>query len=106
MDELPRSARDENFAAWVSRTMSRPARSLGGLTVELGFAGPVNLGDIATGRLKNVIDCLYPLIGGRPGAPNDSRVTVIEATRMHREVAAGVRVRVTEGPNLASLSGL
>jgi len=99
MDELPRSARDENFAAWVSRTMSRPARSLGELTVELGFAGPVNLGDIATGRLKNVIDCLYPLIGGRPGAPNDSRITVIEATRMHREVAAGVRVRVTEGPN-------
>jgi hypothetical protein len=96
---MPRSARDETLAAWVSRTMSRPARSAGGLTIVLGFAGPVNLGDIATGRLKNVMDCLYPLIGGRQGAPNDSRITCIEATRMESGVAAGVRVRVIEGPN-------
>jgi hypothetical protein len=99
VDEMPRSARDETLAAWVSRTMSRPARSAGGLTIVLGFAGPVNLGDIATGRLKNVMDCLYPLIGGRQGAPNDSRITSIEATRMESGVAAGVRVRVIEGPN-------
>jgi hypothetical protein len=72
---------------------------MGRLTIELEFAGPVNLGDIAAGRPKNVIDCLYPVIGGRPGAPDDSRVTAIEATRMHREGAAGVRVRVIEGPN-------
>ena len=70
-DELPRSARDETFAAWVTGTMLRPARPSGAIAVDLEFAGPVNLGDIATGRLKNVIDCLYPVIGGRPGAPDD-----------------------------------
>lgn len=95
-DQLPRNARDQSFAAWVTRTMSRPARPSGAIAVRLEFAGPINLGDIATGRLKNVIDCLYPVIGGAPGAPNDARITLIEATRMVVEVAAGVRVRVTE----------
>lgn len=102
-DQLPRSARDASFAAWVARTMSRPARPSGGIAVELGFAGAVNLGDIATGRLKNVIDCLYPVIGGRPGAPNNARITAIEATRMHPDVAVGVRVRVIESPESPTL---
>lgn len=93
---MPRSARDEIFAGWVARTMTRPASPFGSLAVELSFAGPVNLGDISTGRLKNVIDCLYPVIGGRPGAPSDARVRVLEATRMQADVESGVRVRVAE----------
>jgi hypothetical protein len=76
--------------------MTRPARPSGAIAVDLEFAGPVNLGDIATGRLKNVIDCLYPVIGGRPGAPNDARITLIEATRRVIQVTAGVHIRVTE----------
>jgi hypothetical protein len=71
---LPRGARDEAFATWVEATMVRAADPEAVLAVDLGFSGPVNLGGIATGRLKNVIDCLYPVLGGRPGAPNDARI--------------------------------
>ena len=93
---LPISARDDVFAGWVSDVMARAARPSAILGVELGFGGPVNLGDVATGRIKNVIDCLYPVIGGRPGAPDDSRIAALEATRMDPKVSAGVRVRVAE----------
>ena len=45
------------------------------LAIQLAFADPrVNLGDIATGRVKTVLDCLCPLLGGEPGDPCDYRV--------------------------------
>lgn len=91
---LPMSARDDGFAAWAAKTMTRPASPSAAVGVELRFAGPINLGDIATGRLKNVIDCLYPVLGGRKGAPNDARITALEATRMAAGVESGVHVRV------------
>ena len=93
---LPLSARDAGFADWVAQAMIRAASPSAVLGVELRFAGPVNLGDIATGRLKNVIDCLHPVLGGRPGAPDDARIVVLEAARMDPEVKGTVRVRVVE----------
>jgi hypothetical protein len=95
---LPRGARDDAFAMWVEKAMVRAADPDADLAVELRFSGPVNLGDIATGRLKNVIDCLYPVLGGRPGAPNDARIALLEATRMDPDVDGVVRVRVVERP--------
>jgi hypothetical protein len=93
---LPVSARDDKFAGWVRETMLRPGSSSGLFGVELRFTGPVNLGDIATGRLKNVIDCHYPVLGGRPGAPNDAQVAMLEATRMATHLRGAVHIRVTE----------
>jgi hypothetical protein len=93
---LPLNARDEAFAAWVEGAMVRPADPRAVVAVELRFSGPVNLGDIATGRLKNVIDCLYPVLGGRPGAPNDARIVVLEAARVDADVDGVVHVRVVE----------
>ena len=93
---LPMSARDAEFADWVTQAMVRAASPSAVLGVELRFAGPVNLGDIATGRLKNVIDCLHPVLGGRPGAPNDARIVALEAARMDTEVSGSVRLRVVE----------
>jgi hypothetical protein len=93
---LPLSARDEGFAAWIESGMVRPAEPWTVVAVEVRFSGPVNLGDVATGRIKNVIDCLYPVLGGRLGAPNDARVAVLEATRMDSDIDGAVRVRVVE----------
>ena len=93
---LPVSARDEAFAGWVAGAMVRPAAPGLLVAVELRFSGAVNLGDIATGRVKNVIDCLYRVLGGSPGAPNDSRIEVLEATRMDGGVPGSVRVQVVE----------
>ena len=95
-DPLPRSARDEPFARWVAERMTLAASLSADVGVELRFPGPINLGDVATGRIKNIIDCLYPVLGGFPGAPNDSRVTVLEATKMDTQVSGTVHVRVVE----------
>jgi hypothetical protein len=91
---LPRSARDEDFTGWVAERMTGPARPADAVGVEVRFAGPVNLGDIATGRLKNVIDCLHPVIGGTGRAPLDDRIRTLEVWRSDPEVSGTVRVRV------------
>ena len=93
---LPQSARDEAFASWVAKGMVRPAGPTGDLGVEIRFQGLVNLGDIATGRLKNVIDCLHPVIGGSARAPFDDRITSLEVWRSDARVSGTVRVRVVD----------
>jgi hypothetical protein len=93
---LPRSARDEAYASWVTQGMTRPADPTGALGVEIRVAGTVNLGDIATGRLKNVIDCLHPVIGGFAGAPSDDRITRLEVWRSDEAVSGTLRVRVVD----------
>lgn len=76
---LPRNARDPAVATWVRASMLGAAGPGTRLGVRLSFEAPTNLGDIATGRVKNVIDCLYPILGGSSGAPQDSRIVSIEA---------------------------
>jgi hypothetical protein len=62
------------------------------LELQLLFGGrSVNIGDICTGRVKNVIDCLYPLIGGTPGRPHDHRIR---------------RLHVAKGSNTAPANGV
>ncbi len=41
----------------------------------------MNLGDIATGKVKSIIDCLYPVIGGNMGSPEDWRIDILEVTK-------------------------
>jgi hypothetical protein len=31
--------------------------------------------------LKNVLDCLYPILGGLVGAPHDERIVSLEASK-------------------------
>ena len=91
---LPRSARDDVFADWVRDKMTGVVEASHDVAVDLRFSGPVNLGDVATGRIKNVLDCLYPVLGGSPGAPNDSVITSLEATREDAGVTGTVAIMV------------
>lgn len=46
--------------------------------LEIDFTGDhVNLGDVGTGRAKTLIDGMWPLLGGKPGAPDDRRVAAL-----------------------------
>lgn len=93
---LPRSARDEPFTDWVRARVLAERRPGGpdGIGVSLVFGDPrVNLGDIATGRPKNVIDCLWPILGGVAGAPDDHLVTALRLSR--DDSLGGNSVRVT-----------
>lgn len=92
---LPTSARDVAFAAWVAAEAlerSLPAATFG---VAIEIAQAINIGDVATGRVKNIIDCLYPVLGGRIGAPADDRVAVLEV-RHSVPMTGTVRVRVVD----------
>jgi hypothetical protein len=92
---LPRSARDEGFIAWVRE--QRAAIVPGPVAVILGFGSSrVNIGDIATGPVKCVIDCLQPILGGRPGNPDDHRVVLLIVAKGVADVAQG-SVRITVG---------
>ncbi|HEY9720519.1 MAG TPA: hypothetical protein V6D47_00790 [Oscillatoriaceae cyanobacterium] len=72
--KLPRKGTDPTFIEWVERHLARQldlrASDSVGLALQFG-SSRLNIGDIATGRVKNVIDCLFPVIGGTAGAPND-----------------------------------
>jgi hypothetical protein len=94
---LPRSGTDQVFTEWVQRLVAPGLPPVGepGLGAALIFHGPrVNLGDIATGRPKNVIDCFWPLIGGCGGAPDDHLVTELRLSRSEPSDEAGVHVLV------------
>jgi|BarGraIncu00421A_1022006.scaffolds.fasta_scaffold29805_1 hypothetical protein len=92
---LPRSARDEQFAAWV-RDQGTPPPS-GTLAVALEFGGSrVNVGDIATGPVKSVIDCLQPIIGGPFGNPDDHRIVLLFVVKRAFGIPDGA-VRITVG---------
>lgn len=94
---LPRSGNDAPFTDWVSHQVpvEHPAAGPQGLGVSLAFGDPrLNLGDIATGRPKNVIDCLWPLIGGVAGAPDDHLITALRLSRDESLGGGGVRLTV------------
>ncbi len=70
---MPSSGRDVEFLAWI-QAQGAPVPD-GQLAVSLEFGGSrVNIGDVATGPVKHVIDCLQPVVGGRPGSPDDHRI--------------------------------
>lgn len=78
---LPRRATDLDLPSWLVHTGWSPTPFVT-CAVVLRFGGSMaNLGDIATGRVKAIIDCLWPILGGRPGAPNDGRVTTLELSK-------------------------
>jgi len=75
---LPRSAKSIELAEWSRSLPGRDRVETGRspLAVRVSFGtARINLGDIATGVLKSVLDCMYPIWGGLPGRPNDHRIS-------------------------------
>lgn len=95
---LPNCATHPEACAW-SETLAhslewRPREACG---LELAFASPtVNIGDIATGPVKAMIDCLYPLIGGSRGHPEDQRIRTVVVRRNVPDIHGAARIRLLE----------
>ena len=78
--ELPSSATDERVPAWLESLgpIDLP-RDDGRFALRLRFGAPrINIGEVATGKVKPMIDCLYPILGGSPGDPEDWRIDVLQ----------------------------
>lgn len=73
---FPKSATSEELPQWlIAQGFQKRIHQTFG--IHLVFPQKVNIGDIATGVVKSTIDCLWPVIGGKPGAPEDWRIVEI-----------------------------
>ncbi len=72
---LPKNAKDVNFIGWVEQEVAVNIQRQERYSMKIEFGGlGVNIGEIATGRVKSIIDCMVPVLGGKYGAPEDWRI--------------------------------
>lgn len=81
--QLPADAQDPALPSWLKTNDMKSAQvSNTGFGVRTCFHGTrVNLGEIATGPVKHVLDCLYPVLGGNPGNPEDWRIELLQVEK-------------------------
>jgi len=79
---FPSHARDMAFIEWVRSKKTSDIPNFSTFHLELQFGGNrINIAEIVTGTVKHIIDCLYPILGGSEGAPEDWRVDCLEVTK-------------------------
>jgi hypothetical protein len=111
---LPRGGRESEVADWACSLLDsrEPFPATCALACFLGFGSSrTNIGAISTGPVKSFIDCLYPILGGVPGAPNDHRIDELTVSKglVSQESEMVVlrfwpRVRVVSRPQRGSAS--
>jgi hypothetical protein len=88
-DKLPKNAKDLQFVKWVS-TYVPIYKERKAFFIHLRFGGAKNnLGNISGGRIKSIIDCLYCVIGGNIGAPDDWKVIELQVQKNVPDVPEG-----------------
>lgn len=93
----PRSARSPDMPTWIREVFhQREAHSDYFYFVRLVFDDAnLNIGDISTGVAKSTIDCLYPVIGGTVGSPEDWRISVLQVEkRRNYDERKGVQITI------------
>jgi hypothetical protein len=102
---LPTAAAVEDYTAWVQSHMLRRLPD-GPVGLRLDFTDDgVNLGDVGTGRAKVLIDGLWPVLGGQPGAPDDGRVTALILRKGIADLRGSVAIKAVRLPRTWPSSG-
>lgn len=94
--ELPHGGQHEGFATWARRiaeTLNAPVPERIGIGLRFGSSN-ITIAEIASGRVKNIIDCLYPIIGGEASAPHDWKVHELWVERSCLELGEVLDVMV------------
>ena len=92
---LPSRATDVGIPNWLNSLGCKESmHGDDGLGVHLRFSSRINIGDVATGPVKSVIDCLYPILGGTAGAPEDWRVHALVVEKDAPDVLGAVGIAV------------
>ena len=80
--KLPKSATDKEFAKFVENNTKKKLKENDECCVRIQFNSKnVNLGNISSGTIKPIIDCLYPVLGGNPGDPNDHTIRILQVEK-------------------------
>ena len=83
---LPRSATDPVFFTWMQKEY-RVVSSVEKVALLLRFNDPeINLGDIAQGRIKNLLDSMFPLLGWEVGKLEDWRIRTLAVEKGTRDL--------------------
>jgi hypothetical protein len=97
-NQLPSPAAIEDYTTWVQSHMlgALPGGPVG---IEIDFTDDhVNLGDVGTGRAKVLIDGMWPVLGSKPGAPDDGRVAALILRKGIADLGGTVAIRVVRLP--------
>lgn len=79
---FPRSARSPEIPAWLLGFEDLPAPQ-GFLGLEMDFINTGrSIASLSDGLVKHAVDCLYPIIGGRVGDPDDHLIGEMVARRL------------------------
>ena len=93
---LPNSATDPEIPLWMAGLgqFKRADR----LSLRLIFQNtPLSIATISSGKVKPIIDCLYPIIGGVPGAPKDEIIEMLTGERESRSAKKpSIRIAIRE----------
>jgi len=94
--EFPRAASDTRIADWLQASAGQQRGRGGRFAVALRFGSArINLGDIATGPVKSIIDNLFPIVGGVVQAPEDWRIDRLVVIKSDPSLADdAVRIQV------------
>lgn len=94
---LPTKATDDNMPIWI-RGLGQ-FKTIKKCSVRLRFENTlVSIATISSGKVKPIIDCLYPIIGGVPGAPNDEIIEMLTVERVSNNTERStVRITIWEG---------
>ena len=93
---LPEKATDKNFIEWVEQQVASNIQRQEKYSMKIEFGDlAVNIGEIPTGKVKSIIDCMAPILGGECGAPEDWRIDQLLVSKGAEDLNAGqVRIRI------------
>lgn len=90
---LPRKATDPQVSTWLNNIYLHGEENERYI-LNIQFGGDINIGEIATGKVKSLIDCLYPIIGGSLGKPEDWRIDILQVEKGVKSLGENaVRIR-------------
>ncbi|WP_303871739.1 hypothetical protein [Acetobacterium wieringae] len=92
--EFPKKATDHRIPEWLASFDNRACVNER-CSMRLEF-GPTNLSiaTIASGTVKPIIDCMYPVIGGNSGVPDDHKITELLVEKSVEDLLKN-QVRIT-----------
>ena len=96
--ELPKSATDKEFAEFVKINSKEKLRINDECKIKIQFhSSLINLGNISSGTVKPIIDCLYPILGGKVGAPDDHSIRLLVVEKGIRDIPQNsVRIMISK----------
>ena len=72
---FPKNARDPQIPDWLSQFNNlKNIKGECGLALRFGTKKR-SIASISDGIVKHIIDCMYPIFGGKPGAPDDHLIS-------------------------------